>query len=596
MRTLVTLVSLALFLLPLAAQQPNSATASARWAGIDGPAWPILASTLPLGSLTLDVAGLPDQGYMIVHAPTGVSPGFLTSPFGVVDLDLLQASILVDGLAFSVPSWMNIFANTGATGMSTWAFPMSSASAGHLGGFQIVVADPSHPTGLRLTAASDVWIGTSEVYVSSTTGQPGNPGTVLAPLASISEALAIATSVTPPLPIRVAVGTYVGSPVVTADVQIEGGLDPLTWSVVPGAYATVQVGQVPALFDSCAPVVSGLRFEADSATAPGAHSVAVSVTDATPVFVACRFVSGHGAAATASPPGLPGATGAAGQSSVGGGSGQVPQAGGDGGPGGSPGSHGQPGQTGGCAPLGACGLGAGGPGGNPAPANCSSAQDGFPGSPGASGSNGGPGALAAGYQFVAGELTGGFGGAGQDGQDGQGGGGGGGGGGHGGNFPCSSAWGAGGGGGGAGGGRGAGGPGGSAGGSSIAVFLIRSTATFDQCRFDTGNGGTGGSGGHGGVGGVGGAGASGGSQSTYGGDGGYGRAGGHGGAGGGGAGGSGGMSVGILISPTGSASIINATTWNIGVGGAPGPGGLPGGPGVQAPFGNPGPAAQTITL
>ena len=73
----LSIITVALVLATAAtAQQPNSASASLTFDGIDGPSWPIV---LPLNvqtwnsDLTLDIHGPPLQPFILVYAPAGVT-------------------------------------------------------------------------------------------------------------------------------------------------------------------------------------------------------------------------------------------------------------------------------------------------------------------------------------------------------------------------------------------------------------------------------------------------------------------------------------------------------------------------------------------
>ena len=136
-------ISLAVF-----GQQPNTATASAVFDGINGPAFPISLAVPPVGTLTYSVSGAPNQGYMLVHSPLGVSAGTLFTNFGIVDLNISGGyDVVLDGLFFTGSPALDPLAHTGANGTSTWAVPLSPALAGFLGGFQTVVGDVTSPRG-----------------------------------------------------------------------------------------------------------------------------------------------------------------------------------------------------------------------------------------------------------------------------------------------------------------------------------------------------------------------------------------------------------------------------------------------------------------
>jgi hypothetical protein len=576
-----------------AAQQPNTPTASAVWGGTNGPTWPIGVTATPSVPLTFAVSGFPFQPYLLAHAPAGLAAGAIPTPFGIVDLDLsLGLDFVLNGFGGTAP--LDFFATTGPTGTSSWSFNLSPSMVGSLGGFQTLVGDPTSPGGYKLSAATSINVVPVQVfYVSSTTGAPGNPGTMAAPVQTISQALALAAAAAPAW-VRVASGTYAESPTFQSGVTVFGGLDPVTWLSSP-APSVIQVSAGGAVIAaSASPHLQSLAFQAPNATGPGASSIAMRVlAGAAPTFSVCTFTAGSGAAGSAGPNGTAGANGSAGgagdtgwnytPSGAGGSAGIGGLSGGVGGTGGwqiSNGSVGSPGS----GPS-------GGPGGFPG--GYTTCGGGFtgPGGPGVPGGDGSPGA--GGVAAGAGTLTGagaflpGNGGSGAAGAHGSGGGGGGGGGGTANFVPsCNPANGGGGGGGGGGGFGGAPGTGGGGGGASFGVAILSASPAFLACTFNTGNGGTGGTGGNGAVGGAGGAPGPGGygANVTFGGPGG---AGGAGGSSGGASGGSGGPSCGIARS---ASSVVSTSgcTFNVGSPGSGGAGGTApsgAGAGVNGPSG-----------
>jgi hypothetical protein len=565
-----------------AAQQPNTPTASAVWAGVNGPPWPVSVTASPLAPLTFVVSGIPYQPYLVARAPAGLAAGAVATPFGTVDLNLaLGFEIVIDGFAGTAP-W-DVFANTGPSGTSSWTVNLPPSALGSLGGFQTLVADPTSPTGMRLSAATsiDVVLSPTQVfYVSGTTGAPGNPGTVAAPVNTISAGLALAAANTPAW-VRVASGTYAESPTFPNGVSVFGGLDPATW-LYSAAPTVIEVGANGAeIAASASPSLQSLTFQAPNATTPGGSSIAMRVlAAATPAFSACTFTAGSGSPGApgahgsfAPGPGASGGSGQAGNTSPASGNGGTGAAGinpgGIGGAGGFAASNGSSGGFGG--PSGGSG-GSGGAYSNSCFVNGSSGTAGLPGGPG---SNGGAGAGGGWGALVApGVFAPGNGGHGVNGAQGSGGGGGGGGGGRGTGGPiplCSDHKGGGGGGGGAGGSGGNRGLGGGGGGASIGVLVYSASPSFLACTFNTANGGSGGVGGNGRNGGLGGSGGPGGSAGE-GGFGGPGGPGGAGGTGGPGAGGSGGSSCGIARN---AASVVSTSgcMFNFGLPGSAGAGG-----------------------
>jgi hypothetical protein len=578
----------------LAAQQPNSASASMTFDGINGPAWPIV---LPINvqtwnpDLTIDIHGPPLQPFILVYAPAGVAAPGLPTPFGFVDVNLAGGFVVVlDGTAPISPA--SLLAFTDATGGWSMTVPLFPGTSGINAGLQCLMAVPGSPSGFVLTAATHlttVNVPTNAVFVSHSRGAPANPGTAGSPFLTIQEGVAAALLAGLPYPkVYVEHGSYTptGGFTFVNGLDIKGGLDPVSWTPVVGTYSRINVnpqgasGQsilLPTLIEQVE-VVSGPAAQNQSSVALRLHDAASSMT-----FANCRFEAGNGGS---------GDQGYFGNTGSSGGNGNGPT--------------GATGGTGGTGGLGACNGGTGGNGGGAAGGN---GQNGSAGSC----SGGGGGASSAGA-FCGGTNNANNGGNGAAGAAGAGGTtnppggtvnsggwwpsqnnsglpggsgrGGGGGGGSGGNA-CTVTTGNAGGGGGAGGYGGSGGGPGVPGGGSVAVTLSGSSSpVFQDCVFATGGGGVGGQGGTGGSGGSGGSYANGSSTGGNVGIGGHGGNGGNGGRGGGGAGGNGGASVGVAKSVSSTPLFSGATVFNLGT---PGPGGA----GGQASGGNPGQAGQT---
>ncbi len=420
------------------------------------------------------------------------------------------------------------------------------------------------------------------VYVSSTTGAPGNPGTKLLPASTIQAGMTLAVSGGKSV-IFVANGTYsAGGTLVLYDGKsILAGFDPVTW-VRGSTLSTISLGMsaLQAFNFTSTTEIERLHILTSGSGGPGFNSIAMLISNCNSnlKFRDCVFESGlagQGAAgSTQGAAGIPGSNGAPGNG------GSCDWAHGTGGLGGAS-SAGCPGGAGGRGGLegansgqpGFAGLCSGGPGGSPGPG-------GDPGLAGGNGTIGLPGnaGSAGATASTWGTLTGpgiwtpSVSGSGTAGTNGSGGGGGGGGGGQGGTLVDDGGGNGGGGGGGAG-SAGGGGSGGSTGAASLAVILYNSSPFFYGCTFRTGLGGAGGAGRNGGAqapGGSGGAGAA--VCLSEIGRGGNGASGGSSGAGGAGAGGHGGVSVGILRN---GASVLNLSSpvFNLGTGGAGGAGG-----------------------
>jgi hypothetical protein len=451
------------------------------------------------------------------------------------------------------------------------------------------------------------------IYVWGDEGSDSDPGTMSQPVQTIQQGITLAEPMG--LLVIVHAGSYWEEVQFKSYVSVWGGYDSETgWMRPPGSYSEVWLQSfyehVATADNVTNATIRGLEIEAETAQGDGRRAIALKLIscDATLSFIDCRIIAGSGTAAlTAGADGTNGVTGGPGQAGESGCEEATPgcdiRLGGAGGTGVAYGGGGGAGgfyfffMTGtlydgetGDGPAGGLGgtsfydcTNTGENGGN-ATAN---------GQNGSSGQNATP--IGTSYGTVAGNdwvgETGAPGGSGQDGQEGSGGGGGG---------AVKGAgchiYGAGGGGGGGAGSAGTGGASGNPGGASIAVLCIGSTAVFDSCLIQTGNGGNGWRGGDGGAGGLGGVGALGGAGYWFGGvksgDGGDGSNGGNGGHGGGAQGGPGGPSIGIY-NFGGSIPTLTDITWSIGSGGAGGPGGTHGSGSPQADSGPAGPSGQT---
>ncbi|HEY3357582.1 MAG TPA: hypothetical protein VGQ83_30300 [Polyangia bacterium] len=448
-------------------------------------------------------------------------------------------------------------------------------------------------------------------------GNDANPGTMLAPVASIAKGIELATP--QKLDVLIAVGLYYETVTLVSGVSLYGGYDPESnWQRVhhSAIAASVVMGGTTALKAQDLALethVELLDIRSTKPTDPGASSYGVLVLDSPgPVVIAdCYVVAADGTDGTAGTDGTGGFWGTVGKDAVvaahgAGGESGCGAYGGNGADGVSGTVAGHQGSSG----VQVTGGGIGGPGGGAgAGGSCSttSSLPGQPGSapamaggPGAPGPNGAAGAAFGTFDASGSYLPPGGGDGAGSGYPGGGGGGGGSGGGtaHGTSFGClncsslTSGGGGGGGGSGCGGGPGKGGGGG---GSSFGVIIANSTAVVQATTIYTGRGGAGGKGGAGGIGGNGGAGGAG-APGEYGsscngqhaGAGGNGSAGGAGGRGGGAAGGTGGGSVCVVykgVTPT----VANNTCTNggAGVGGTGGTNGT-----ASAPNGSAGLAAD----
>ncbi len=411
------------------------------------------------------------------------------------------------------------------------------------------------------------------IFVSDAAGNNADPGTMLLPVRTIAQGIALAVANSKPQ-VYVAAGTYNGPLSMANGISVYGQYDgPPNWGR-SNANTTTILGA-----GSTAVLAQNLTLE----THLEGFSISASLAFTN---YAVRVIGGGGNFyvrynTISAGPGIPGNNGGSGPPGPGG-SGGAPGAAfscpgppGFGGPGG--GGCGLPGGSGGFTGFsGSPGVG-GAPGGS------------FPGGPGANGFNGAPGTnggggggfLISGGLYVAGSGFSGTGGS-------PGGGGGGGGGGF--SLDCgflclSSGGGSGGGGGGAGSCGSAGGAFGLGGGGSFGIFVVNGgSAVVDGNLIGTSPGGNGGAGGSGGPGGPSGPGGSGGfiSSSCNSSSGGRGGNGGGGGPGGRGGGGAGGASIGILASAAGLVRVGSTNSFTIGPGGAGGSAPSPGAPGISA--------------
>jgi hypothetical protein len=148
MKTIPALSALFLLACVLPAQQPNHATASMVFDGVDGPPWPITGVSFPRGlSSSVTLGGVPGSPF-IVAGSASLRPAGLPAFGGLVDLDVASLSIVLDGLAD--PAF-----TLDATGSWTAALPIpANAPIGAQGAWQGLFADPTTPIGASLSAAT----------------------------------------------------------------------------------------------------------------------------------------------------------------------------------------------------------------------------------------------------------------------------------------------------------------------------------------------------------------------------------------------------------------------------------------------------------
>ncbi|UCC45066.1 MAG: hypothetical protein JSU65_03870, partial [Candidatus Zixiibacteriota bacterium] len=219
----------------------------------------------------------------------------------------------------------------------------------------------------------------TDVYVSKRSRGDFAAGTSDDPLPTLALGIDVSLAAGEPLPtVHVAVGEYDESPVFHAGVDIEGGLDSLSWKTVTGAFSVFRVGTTPAIAEDIAVTtrVSGVHILAANAPdglVPARSSIALRLDGCSDAleFNSCRFEAGRGANGTTGADGSPGASGARGLDgnyTTGGGGGSGAYAGGKGGNGKDAsiiGEYGEQGQGPAGGPGGSPGYwGAGNPGGS----------------------------------------------------------------------------------------------------------------------------------------------------------------------------------------------------------------------------------------
>ena len=462
------------------------------------------------------------------------------------------------------------------------------------------------------------------IFVDWNSGSDANGGSIGYPVATIAQAIQLASLANPLRDVYISKGTYNETVTLKNGVNLYGGYDAANnWSRA-NANTTAIVGTGAAgviaqnltspvelqLLSITSHPASGTNPTGDGNTAVGI--LALNSSGGLTVR-GCSVSAGDGAPGNAGTSGTAGGAGGSGTGAVtlthgAGGASACSAAGGNGGDGiydtnpGHPGVYGGPGVAGGAGGLGgaagSCGNVAGIWGSSPgysAPVP-GTAGGAVAGNTGAAGAGGGPG-VAFGSLDGSGNYLAQAGGDGNSGLAGMGGGGGGSGGGssHGLHWyttcgDCDDTlWGGAGGGGGAGGCGGTAGSGGRGGGGSVALVMVSTPVTIDTSTFTSGTGGSGGAGGNGGGGGSGGPGGGGAIGDTHGtncgtqsaGNGAPGASGGVGGQGGGGGGGTGGPSVCIVYKGL-NPSLMPGQSLNC-VPGAPGQGGAAGSGGAPGP-------------
>jgi hypothetical protein len=115
---------------------------------------PISVTTIA-SSISHAVRGGAGSGFIWATSPGPALGAGIPFLGGFVDLNIVAGlTILADGISFSTGSWVDFLANTGPTGVATFAFPVCNAFFLIPRTHQCAVVDPSSPFGATLTAAT----------------------------------------------------------------------------------------------------------------------------------------------------------------------------------------------------------------------------------------------------------------------------------------------------------------------------------------------------------------------------------------------------------------------------------------------------------
>jgi hypothetical protein len=155
-------------------QQPNGPLASMTIDGATGPG-PIATTVRTSTAAVFSLAGTPGAPLLIGQSATGVvSPGWITTGGGTVDLPLSPPpAIVADG--FADPAFTLGTAGTlvFAVGVPAAGVPPAGIPLGHQEAVQAAIADPTSPTGFRLTAATQVTVVQGPTVVNLNLGSDG---------------------------------------------------------------------------------------------------------------------------------------------------------------------------------------------------------------------------------------------------------------------------------------------------------------------------------------------------------------------------------------------------------------------------------------
>lgn len=144
----------------VSAQQPNSTAASLTVNGLNGPAWPIDAGSVPGSNATVLLTGSPGGLRPFALGVGRVVPGITTFAGGFVDVDLVGCGSWIPFNGFDPTNPAFAFSNLGPAASPSFTLSFGyPATANFPAGGQAAVADPTNPAGVTLSAAVDFFPG-----------------------------------------------------------------------------------------------------------------------------------------------------------------------------------------------------------------------------------------------------------------------------------------------------------------------------------------------------------------------------------------------------------------------------------------------------
>jgi len=152
------------------AQQPNTPNASMVVNGVSGPPYPITGVTLPVGLIQNVVVSsvATNAPFVLFGAPSLYANGWPVLGGELLDVNIgAGAFVLADGVANPA-----VF-NTGAGAFVANLLLPVTATIGTQTAFQCLVADPSAPSGARLTAATDTTVSPGLTVLTLATPNDG---------------------------------------------------------------------------------------------------------------------------------------------------------------------------------------------------------------------------------------------------------------------------------------------------------------------------------------------------------------------------------------------------------------------------------------